>query len=315
MRVKLIANPGSGRYRRGRTLATAKEYLSRAGNVVDIEVMPRPGCGIEAARRAAGDGYDIVVACGGDGTLREVVCGLVGSGVRMGIIPLGTGNVFATDLGIPRDPMKACRTILEGAVRRIDIGRCGENHFILAAGVGFDVEVIAQTNLELKSKVKNLAYIYAGVKHLLKFKPKDYLVEANGFSRKVNAIEVAICNSCSYGGYRLKRSISITDGLFDVCVITGKSRLDPLKIALSVIYRWGVPRRNLLTFKARHVKISSREEGTVQNDGDVVGKLPMDFEVVKGGFPVIVPRSIADCRLRNRGSKRPNAKYMDSQMR
>jgi diacylglycerol kinase (ATP) len=291
MRIKLIANPGSGRYSRGRTLAMAKEYLSRAGNVVDAEVTSRPGCGIEAARRAAGQRYDIVVACGGDGTLREVVSGLVGSGVTMGIIPLGTGNVFATDLGIPKNPMKACRTILEGNVRRIDIGRCGENHFILSAGVGFDSEVIAETDLDLKSKVKNLAYIYAGVKHAVKFKPKEYLVEADGFSRKINAIAIALCNSYSYGGYRLKRGISITDGLFDVCVIKGRSRLDPLKVALSVIYRRGVPRRNLSTFKARYVKITSRQEGIVHNDGDVVGKLPLDFEVLEKGFPVIVPRS------------------------
>lgn len=290
MRIKLIANPSSGRYHRGRVLATAKEYLSRAGNLVDVEVTPQPGTGIEAARRAVAERYDIVVGCGGDGTLREMVCGLVGSGVTMGIIPLGTANVIAMDLGIPRNPMKACRTILEGTIRRIDIGRCGENHFILAGGVGFEGEVIARTNLELKSKVRNLAYIYAGVKHTLKFKPKEYLVEADGFSGKVNAIAIAICNSYRYGGYRLKRGISITDGLFDVCVIKGKSPLDPLKIALSVIYRRGIPRRNLLTFKSRYVKITSLEEGIVHSDGDVVGKLPVEFEVIEREFPVIVPR-------------------------
>ena len=290
MRIKLIANPSSGRYRRGRVLAAAKEYLSRAGNVVDVEVTPQPGNGIDAARRAATEGYEIVVGCGGDGTLREMVCGLVGSGVTLGIIPLGTANVIAMDLGIPRNPMKACRTILEGTVRRIDIGRCGENHFILAGGVGFEGEVIARTNLELKSKVRNLAYIYAGVKHTLKFKPKEYLVEADGFSGKVNAIAIAICNSYRYGGYRLKRGISMTDGLFDVCVIKGKSPLDPLRIALSVIYRRGIPRRNLLTFKSRYVKITSLEEGIVHSDGDVVGKLPAEFEVIEREFPVIVPR-------------------------
>ncbi len=268
----------------------AKEYLSRAGNVVDVEVTPRPGCGIEAARRAAAENYEVVVVCGGDGTLREAVCGLVGSGVTMGIIPLGTGNVIAMDLGIPRDPVQACRTILEGTVRPIDIGRCGNNHFILAAGVGFSGEVIAKTNLGLKSKVRNLAYVYAGVKHFPKFKPKDFFLETDTFSGRVNAISIAICNSYLYGGYRLKPGISITDGLFDICVIQGRSLFDPLKIALSVVYRRGVPERNLLTFKARYVKITSSEEGIVHNDGDVIGKLPMDFEVIEKGLSVIVPR-------------------------
>jgi YegS/Rv2252/BmrU family lipid kinase len=290
MRIKLIANPGSGRYNRGRVLAAVEEYLSQRGHDVQVEVTQWPGEGIEVAGRAAAEGCELVVACGGDGTLREVVCGLVGSGVIMGVIPLGTGNVIATDLGIPRDPMEACRTILEGVVRRIDIGRSGKNHFILAAGAGFESEVIARTSLRLKSKVRNLAYIYAGLKHLLKFKPKDYEVEADGFSGTVKAICIAVCNSRRYGGYKLKRGISITDGLFDVCVITGKTLLDPLKIALSVVYRRGVPRRNLLTFKTRHLRISSQHEGIVHNDGDVVGTLPMDFEVMERGLSVIVPK-------------------------
>jgi len=290
MRIKLIANPGSGRYRQGRALTAAKEYLSRAGNAVDVEVTPQPGHGTGVARRAVTEGYEVVVACGGDGTLREVVCGLVGSGVTMGIIPLGTGNIIAMDLGIPKHPMKACRTILEGTVQPMDVGRCGKNHFILAAGVGFDGEVIAETNLELKSKVKNLAYIYAGLKHLVKFKPKNFLLETDAFSGKVNALEIVICNSYRYGGYKLKRGISIRDGLFDVCVIKGKLPLDPLKIFLWIVCRQGVPRRNLLTFKAKYLKITSPQEAIVHNDGDVVGKLPVDFEVIEKGLSVIVPR-------------------------
>lgn len=289
MKIKLIANPGSGRYRAGRALDMAKGRLSRAGNVVDLEITRWQGEGTEIARRTVAEGYDLVVACGGDGTLREVVCGLVGSDVSLGTIPLGTGNVIAMDLGIPRDPRKACEVILENNVRRIDIGRCGENYFILAAGVGFDVEVITRTDLELKSKVRNLAYIYAGAKHLPKCKPRDYVIESDGFSGTVNAMAIAICNSYRYGGYRLKRGISIADGLFDVCVIRGKPPLDVWKIFLGIICRAGVPRRNLLTFKARRVRISAEEEVVVHNDGDVVGKLPMEFEVIERGLPVIVP--------------------------
>jgi diacylglycerol kinase (ATP) len=287
MRIKLVANPGSGRYCGGETLRLAKECLSRAGNEVDVETTPQPGSGTAATRRAVEEGYEMVVACGGDGTLREVVCGLVGSGVSMGIIPLGTGNVIAMDLGIPRDPREACLTILEGAARQIDIGRCGRNHFVLAAGVGFDGEVIAETDLELKSKIRNFAYIYAGLKHVFRFKPKEYLVEADTFSGKVNALAIAICNSRRYGGYRLKHDISLTD----VCVIQGQPLPDVPKVFFSVVYRQGVPRRNLLTFKARHLRITSREGGIVHNDGDVVGELPVDFEVVEKGLSVIVPRS------------------------
>ncbi len=290
MNIKLIANAASGRYNQGRALALAQDYLSRHGNAVGLEVVQRPGEGCSATRRAVAEGQEVIVACGGDGTLREVVCGMVGSGATLGIMPLGTGNVTATDLRIPRNPLEACRIILEGNVRRIDIGRCGENHFILAAGVGFDAEVIAKTSLELKSKVKNLAYIYAGIRHLLQLRPKDYVVEADSFSGRVNALAIAICNSYRYGGYRLKRGISIADGLFDVCVIKGNLPLDPFKIFLWVLARRGIPRRNLQTFKARYLKITCDEEGIVHNDGDVVGKLPMDFEVIARGLPVIVPR-------------------------
>jgi YegS/Rv2252/BmrU family lipid kinase len=236
MKIKLIVNPGSGRYGRGRALQLAEDCLSRGGNLVHTDLASRPGEGIEKTRRAVAEGYDLVVGCGGDGTLREVVSGLVGSHVTLGIIPLGTGNVIATDLGIPKDPRKACEVILQRHVRRIDIGRCGDSHFILAAGVGFDVEVIARTDLELKSKVRNLAYIYAGAKHLPKCKRRDYLIESDGFSGTVNALAIAVCNSHRYGGYRLKRGISLADGLFDVCVLRGKPPLDTFKIFLGVVW-------------------------------------------------------------------------------
>ena len=291
MKIKLIANALAGRYNHGHFLAAAAQCLTHAGNLVDVEIAQSPGEGAAAARRAVSEGYDLVVACGGDGTLREIVCGLAGSEITLGIIPIGTGNVLALDLGIPRNPLQACRVILENNVRRIDIGRCGKNHFILSAGVGFDAEVITKTDLQLKAKVKNLAYIYAGLKHFPRFKPRNYLLEADEFSTEVTALAIAICNSSRYGGYRLKRDISITDGLFDVCVMRGRPLLDALKISSSILYRWGVPRRNLITFKTRYLKISSEEGGLVQNDGDVVGNLPMDFEVLQRAMPVIVPKA------------------------
>jgi len=291
MKIKLVANPGSGRYRRGRALDLAEDCLSRGGNLVHTDLASHPGEGIKITRKAVAEGYDLVVGCGGDGTLREVVSGLAGSNVTLGIIPLGTGNVIATDLGIPKDPRKACEVILQGHVRRIDIGRCGESYFILAAGVGFDVEVIARTDLELKSKVKNLAYIYAGAKHLPNCKPRDYVIESDGFSGTVRALAIAVCNSYRYGGYRLTRGISLADGLFDVCVLRGKPPLDTFRIFLGVVSRVGVPRRNLLTFKASRIRISAEENVVVHNDGDVVGSLPMDFAVVKRALPVIVPKA------------------------
>jgi diacylglycerol kinase (ATP) len=291
MKIMLIANPGSGRYKAGRALDAAKEYLSQGGNKVDVEVSLQPGWATKRARRAVAESYDVVVGCGGDGTLREVVCGLVGSNVTMGIIPLGTGNVIAMDLGIPRSVKKACEVILEKNVRQIDVGRCGENHFILAAGVGFDVEVIVRTDLQLKSKVRNLAYIYAGAKHLPRCKPREYIIESDAFSGTVNAMAIAICNSYRYGGYRLKRGISLADGMFDVCVIRGRPPLDTCKIFLGIMCRAGVPRRNLMTFKASRIKISAEENVVVHNDGDVIGKLPMEFEVIERGLPVIVPRA------------------------
>ncbi len=291
MRIKLIANALAGRYDRGHFLADAAHCLSRAGNHIDVEIAQAPGEGTAAAKRAVSEGYDLVVGCGGDGTLREIVCGLAGSEITLGIIPIGTGNVLALDLRIPRNPLEACRVILERNVRRIDIGRCGNNHFILAAGVGFDAEVITKTDLQLKAKVKNFAYIYAGLKHILGFKPKSYFLEADDFSAEVSALAIAICNSSRYGGYRLKPDISITDGLFDVCVMRGRPLLDALKISSCVLYRWGVPRRNLITFKTRYLKISSEEGGLVQNDGDVVGNLPADFEVIERAMPVIVPKA------------------------
>lgn len=291
MKIELIANTSSGRFGRGQALDVAKESLSRGGNTVHTDLVRHPGEGTEKTKRAVEEGYDLVVGCGGDGTLREIVNGLAGSNVTLGIIPLGTGNVIATDLHIPRNPREACEVILQRHVHRIDVGRCGNNHFILAAGVGFDVEVIAKTDLELKSRVRNLAYIYAGAKHLPNCKPREFLIESDGFSGTVHALAIAVCNSYRYGGYRLKRGISIADGLFDVCVLRGKPPLEMFTVFLGIVSRVGIPRRNLMTFKASHIRISAKEKVVVHNDGDVVGNLPMEFEVIKRALPVIVPKA------------------------
>ena len=295
MKIKLIINPTAPKYRDVKTLEVLKGYFGRHNISTHIFMSEKPGDATRAAREGVEQGYDIVVACGGDGTLREVVSGISGSSVRLGIIPLGTGNIIAKELEIPLGLKKACSTIIEGKVENIDVGKSGENYFILAAGVGYDGETVWHMNPNVKSRVGRLAYVLAGLKVVLKYRPREYRVESDKFTGRVKALGIVVCNAAHYGAkfLQLKEDISINDGYFDVCIFTGKSGLDIFKIFFHVCAGLKIPQVNFISFKTKNLKVYSDRRVHVQNDGDLLGMLvlrPMEFNIIEKGLSVIVPK-------------------------
>jgi len=308
LRLKIIVNPSAGRFRNSLHLRKLQKYLRNRGVVNHIAFTRNPGDAVEAARNIKKEGYDAIAVCGGDGTLREAVAGVIGTDIPIGVIPLGTGNVIATDLGIPKDPFKACDLIIRGKTRKIDVGKNGDSYFMIAAGAGYDCEVVAQVDLQVKSKVGRLAYIASAIKLLRKYKPIRFKVESDIFNGSIKAIGIVVANSPRYGGYfSLKKEARIDDGLLDVIVIKGRGWFDILRIFTRVLIKSKLTPYDIFTFRSKWVHLES-DNGAIpfHNDSDVAGTLPQSFEVVNGGVSIFVPDSD-----RRRG--RPRNKHRQQQ--
>ncbi|MEQ9617565.1 MAG: diacylglycerol kinase family protein [Deltaproteobacteria bacterium] len=190
----------------------------------------------EQARAAVEDGADLVIAVGGDGTVLKVAEGLIESGVPLGIIPEGTANVFATELGIPANSGEALDLLLEGetVIRSVDTGTVGGESFLLRVGVGLEAAMTVLTEPELKSRFGSLAYIWTAIKLGRKMKHTHYELELDGKRKVVKGVTCVICNSGNLGlpGVQLMPEMDLSDGYLNVVVIKQAT----LRTVGSIIY-------------------------------------------------------------------------------
>lgn len=289
--IKLIANPTAGRAG-GKKLELAAGYLSEKGVTVDICITQKRGDALEAARSAASSSQqpDMVVACGGDGTINEVVNGLAGSAVALGVIPLGTVNLYAMETGIPMDLKGACAVLLEGEIKRIRLGKVNGRYFLLMAGAGFDADVVYRLDLALKRKLGRIAYVLTGMGRLAGYRYDKLDIEFDS-SRKVQGYSVVVGNMKFYGGrVSVTPHADFSKDQLDVCVFKGKGALNMLR------YTFGVMRGKHLGFddveyvSAKSLKISSARKSYIQIDGDSCGSLPAELAKTEECLTVVLPR-------------------------
>lgn len=158
-----------------------------------VETGPQMTSG-EIAQKAINEGITRIIVGGGDGTVREMLGAVVKSPVKIGIIPLGTGNIFAKNLHIPLDIKAAIRIALKGKIKKVDVGNANGNYFVLIAGMGLDVDAMAKTSQDLKSKIGALAYLWTGLKYLAKPPGRYQLIIDGGPSRFVRAKSILVAN-------------------------------------------------------------------------------------------------------------------------
>jgi YegS/Rv2252/BmrU family lipid kinase len=291
----LIYNPKAGRHA---DPVRAVEAFCAAAHAGGVEVEARPTAGPNDAARIASEaaraGATDVIARGGDGTVPEAIQGLVGAGARLMVWPAGTANVLARQLEIPRDAEAAARVFVEGRARRITLGAAtgeltGERrYFFMMAGVGLDASVVKSVRPRLKRRMGEAAFWYAGLAHLAHWVPKEFTVEVNG--EHLPATYAAVGKAPWYGGgLAITPRARLDDEEFEVCVIDTRSRLRYLRL-LGYAVRGGAPEEGTrgLTFR-RAARLRCVGDVAVQADGELIGELPMTFEVVKEGLEVIVP--------------------------
>jgi YegS/Rv2252/BmrU family lipid kinase len=288
MLIKLIANLTAGRSGK-RTIAKVQDYLAAHGNIVDTFITKKRGDALHAAREAGNSKVDIVIAAGGDGTISEIINGLAGHPIPLGVIPLGTVNVFALETGIPMDAIKACDIILNGRMKNVNLGRVNDRYFLLMAGIGFDAYVVYGLDLRLKQLYGRLSYIITAFGHLLSYNGYPLKIELDT-GKKIEGYGVVVGNMKYYAG-----TLSVTpfadferDDL-DVCVFKKKGAANMLR------YAWGIIRRKHLEypdveyFTVKKLWAVSEGKTYIQADGDVVGELPAEFSMAEEKITIILP--------------------------
>jgi YegS/Rv2252/BmrU family lipid kinase len=290
-RLAAIFNPHSGGGGYKRDVPLIFDALRGLGYRVDGLETEEPGDARRLAREAVADGFDLVAALGGDGTVNETINGLAGSEVPLAIIPTGTVNVLAMELGIPLEPPDAVKLLAAGTVSWIDLGRAGDRYFGLMAGVGMDAAVVASMHPAMKKALKEAAFAVQGVGTYLTH--DDPLFRVTARERTVEGYFAVFGNSSNYGGaFGITPLADMRDGLLDVCVLKDKSFLGTAWYWLAALINSHVNHPKVAYFRTEAARVSAVDPGQevlVQTDGEVAGKLPLECRVVPRALRVVVP--------------------------
>ncbi len=223
-KLLFLMNPNAGMRVQKRMLTDMLSRLNRAGYLCSVYVTEKRGDATELARTEGGNA-DLVVACGGDGTLNEVITGILDGGhtPSIGYLPCGSTNDFAAGVGIPNDLLRACEQLAAGSPRRLDVGRfCGSRYFSYTASFGAFTSVSYSTPQNVKNILGHTAYILSGIRSLGEIRPIHMKVTANGDVYEGDYIFGGICNSTTLGGLlKLDDSaVHMNDGFFEAILIS-----------------------------------------------------------------------------------------------
>lgn len=284
-RVFIIINPVSGPKRRGtgaQRVDVATRTLEQLGSAGEIRVTERAGHAHELALAAAATGADLVIGWGGDGTINEVARALVqrsdagatspsiAPAPALGIIPGGSGNGLARDLGIPFDPAKAIEHALRTAPRVIDVAELGDHVFLNVAGIGLDAHVAALVTTRVHHRGL-IPYLSAATGDFLRYKPVEYTLEIDGRSTQTTALVLAFANSTQWGfGARIAPSASLSDGLLDVVVVQDLGFVGNAWRVPALFSRRIDRQRGIQTHRVREITIRSREPMLFHIDGEAM---------------------------------------------
>ena len=290
----LISNPKTGRYvSRRKTVQQLVSDLNSRGVEVELKLTAGPGNAAELAAQAARNGSTDVIVAGGDGTINEAIQGIVGTEARLGILPRGTANVLARELGLPMNIDEAITIAAQGKSRRIHFGVAIDEttnikrHFVLMAGIGLDASVVRSVQPSLKKRIGKGAFWLSGLSHLATWNPRPFTIEIDG--QTYSATFAAIGKAARYGGdLMVTPRARLDEPMFEICLIETVSRFRYLHL-LSYAMREGMPHDKKGVRFIKSAKVRAIGDAPVQVDGEIIGHLPMRFEISPHSLEVIVP--------------------------
>ncbi len=253
------------------------------------------------ARAAVDRGCDLMIVCGGDGTINEVVNGMATACTPLAILPSGTANIIAKELGLPRGILEAARQLPSWQPCRVSLGRANweesgsprQRYFLAVAGIGFDAHIISQLNLPMKHRVGVLAYGWEALRQALCYGfPRFQCTVDNSTS---SATFVVIQRSRRYAGWlRLAQEQSIRDPGFSCCLFTSSKRARYFHYALAVLMRTHARFRDVKMLNGNSVRCSRgslQETVYFEVDGEMAGRIPVTFDIVPDALTLLAPQS------------------------
>jgi len=292
MKISVIFNPTAGR-RRWEFVNAVMTELKVKGASVSLVSTRGPGDAEMLAKEHAQSDADIVAAAGGDGTINEVANGLIAAGRgTLGIIPMGTANLVALEIGLKTLPMEVARTLLTGTPKTIHAGIANGRHFLLMAGVGFDAQVVAGLNIGLKKRIGKAAYAWSSMVQMNRYSFPTYQVTADGVFYE--AASVVICKSRYYAGpYTLAPSARLTDPHLELCLFKQSGKLSVMRYGLTMLLDRFETCPDIERIVCKSVQIASPADGSapIQADGELFGEAPVDVGVAQNALQLIYPNA------------------------
>lgn len=292
----LIFNPVSGPRDPQPDLQQIKTLL---GSHFDLDIIQTsPDCDpTQLALAAIAQGAEVILAAGGDGTVSAVAQALYRTSIPLGVIPRGSGNVFANALRIPLTIPGACQVICGGRTRVIDVAECNGRPVFVRASLGYGAETVGETRREWKRRLGLMAYVLEGARQLTRLKRFVVILEIEGKPRLIWTSSVAVANATAATSILAQGSgeVIIDDGFLDVTLI------DPVTIPRALVifvelFRSALNRipsrhRDIQAFRARQVKITAYPQQRVVIDGEWAGATPIELQCHAQGLTVLVPQA------------------------
>lgn len=302
-KATLIYNPVAGRepVKRERQIREAAQALIAAGLDLTLAATTGPGDATNLARRAVAGGAELVIACGGDGTVNEVLNGVVPGSATFGIFPGGTANIIGKELHLPHHPARAARALPRWTPRRIALGRATwtdaatdeprSRVFISIAGVGFDAYIVHSLSWSLKMGWGVIGYGLEAVRQAIRYTFPLFRFEMDGQRREASF--AVVHRTGHYAGwFPLAPAANLFKPNFTACLFKSSSRGRYFAYALGVISRQHLRLSDVELLEGFKVTCAAAESGKpiyFELDGELVGQLPATFEIVPDALTVLVP--------------------------
>lgn len=296
MRAVAIYNPAAGRRDAHEALEGALTYLVSHGWDVTLETSLGRGDTTTYARAAVEAGSDAVVVVGGDGSINEAIQALAGSSTALAVLPGGTGNVWAREVGLPlNDLPAAARAMVDGQVRTVDLGMAGDRYFLMWAGVGFDATLVRdmeETQAELKRRFGMAAFVLRGAAVALSFMGSRLVYHVDGRRLRRRTIMAVLSNGSLYAAYlRLAPNARLDDGLLDLYIFKGRDALATGRHFVGLVAGQHLRDPEVEYYRLQRLAVHGGGGLPVHTDGESAGRTPMEFRVAPAALHVIVPRA------------------------
>ncbi len=289
--IAIVLNPAA----KGEKAARLVEEVRRETDTRLFRLTEAAGDAEIIARDFVKEGADTIIAAGGDGTINEVVNGIADSDVPLGILPIGTANVLAKELGIPSDWRKAWKVILDGVHRKVDLGRAGEHYFVQMAGVGFDAQIIRRTDWEFKKNWGPMSYIITGVGLMTEKSPRLCVESDELGDETLEGGFVLVGNGRYYGGpFEVFHGAKIDDGQLDVYVFEKMEVMDVMGYLQDLLTGTHHKNERVIVRKLKQFTVKAQGgDVPAEADGELLGKVPVTFQVVPHALDVLVPERLS----------------------